>query len=94
MPSEEFYKKNSIGPEGLGRDAVAIVHHVMNAKVEPTVVSVVALDDRDETALLALVAGLIGGFDTSRACGTAGSADGHGVLLGDAAGFADLGLSI
>ena len=68
---------------------------MMNAKVEPAVVSVVALDGRDETTLLALAAEMIGGLDCPLASvRIAGSAGGHAVVLGDAAAFADLGLSI
>jgi hypothetical protein len=47
--------------------------------VKPTLVSIVALDGRAEDELLALAAG---------------AADGHTVVVGDAARFAELGLSI
>ena len=62
---------------------------------EPEVVSVVALDGRDETTLLALAAGLTAGLDPRIALrGIAGSVGGHDVVIGDAAMFARLGLSI
>jgi FtsP/CotA-like multicopper oxidase with cupredoxin domain len=84
-----------------------------------TLVSVVALDGLDESAVLALAAGVAGGLDTtvgaaildsarerdiqvravdqlrdSTRKGVAGSVEGHEVVVGDAASFADLGLSL
>jgi cation transport ATPase len=47
--------------------------------LKPTLVSVVALDGRDENELLALATG---------------AADGHTVVVGDATQFAALGLSV
>jgi cation transport ATPase len=47
--------------------------------VKPTLVSIVALDGRSEDELLALASG---------------AAEGHSVVVGDAARFAELGLSI
>ena len=47
--------------------------------LKPALVSIVALDGRDDNELLALATG---------------AADGHTVVLGDAAHFAALGLSI
>ena len=47
--------------------------------VKPTLVSIVALDGRSEDELLALASG---------------DAEGHSVVVGDAARFAELGLSI
>ena len=47
--------------------------------LKPTLVSIVALDDRNEDELLALATG---------------AADGHAVVIGDAERFAELGLSI
>ena len=67
---------------------------MMNTKGEPTVVSVVALDGRDETTLLALANSLIGRAETGLPSRIVGSFGGHTVVLGDAATFADLNLSI
>ena len=47
--------------------------------LKPTLVSIVALDGRSEDELLALASG---------------AAEGHSVVVGDAARFAELGLSI
>ena len=47
--------------------------------VKPTLVSIVALDGRNEDELLALATG---------------AADGHAVVVGDAQRFAELGVSI
>jgi cation transport ATPase len=47
--------------------------------LKPTLVSIVALDGRTEDELLALASG---------------AAEGHSVVVGDAARFAELGLSI
>jgi cation transport ATPase len=47
--------------------------------LRPTLVSIVALDGRSEDELLALASG---------------AAEGHSVVIGDAARFAELGLSI
>ena len=47
--------------------------------LKPTLVSIVALDGRSEDELLALASG---------------AAEGHNVVVGDAARFAELGLSI
>ena len=67
---------------------------MMNANHQPKVVSVVALDGRDEKTLLALAARLTDGLDPRLTNGVAGSVDGHDVVLGNAAMFTDLGLSI
>lgn len=62
---------------------------------EPEVVSVVALDGHDETALLELAAGLTASLDPRHALrGIAGYVAGHDVVIGDAAMFARRGLSI
>src|SRR5688500_134177 len=67
----------------------------MNTNAEPTVVTVVALDGHDETTLLAFAAPMIGRLDRGLASRrVAGSVGGHAVVLGDAAMFANLGLSI
>ena len=68
---------------------------MMNAKRESKVVSVVALDGHDEKTLLALAARLTDGLDSRIADrGVTGCVDGHAVVLGNAAMFTDLGLSI
>ena len=84
-----------------------------------TLVSVVALDGLDESAVLSLAAGVAGGLDAAIAAaildsarerdipvravdqlrdttrkGVAGSVEGHAVVVGNAALFADLGLSL
>jgi len=93
--------------------------HVTTDLGRPRVVSIVALDGRDESVLLGLAAGLARGLDTptaaaivesacereiqiqhvdqfhyTTAIGVAAAAAGHTVVLGDAALFSDLGLSI
>jgi Cu+-exporting ATPase len=71
---EEFYKKNSRRPEGLLSPRLAIVQpmlmashpgrkHMTKDKVRATLVSVVALDGRDESAVLALAASLAPGLE-------------------------------
>src|SRR5262245_32807567 len=68
----------------------------------PTLVSLVALDGRDEAALLALAAGAADRIDarlaaaireSARERNVKGSAGGHDVIVGTAASFTDRGIS-
>lgn len=86
---------------------------------KPSLVSIVAVDGRDDSALLALAASVASGLDTgiasaivdsanereiqirpvdefhrTTATGVAATVDGHTVVFGNAALFADLGLSV
>jgi hypothetical protein len=69
---EEFYKKKSIRSEGLLPQVPAIVQSMLMAhprrrqmtkgKAQPRLVSVVALDGQEESAVLALAASLAPGL--------------------------------
>jgi FtsP/CotA-like multicopper oxidase with cupredoxin domain len=127
---EEFYKKTSRRPEGLLPSLPAIVQLMLMASSgrgrptaeessKPRLVSVVALDGLDESAVLAFGASLAAGLDTPLAAaildsarerdilvravdrfhdsarnGVAGAVDGHSVVVGNAALFRDLGISL
>ena len=99
-------------------DRPALGNHTTNAG-EPKLVTIVALDGWDDSALLALSASVAAGLDTpvaaaivdsarereiqigpldpvhrTTAMGGMGAVAGHTVVLGNAALFSDLGLSI
>jgi hypothetical protein len=101
LPSEEFYKKSSICLEGRRRGAVDIFDRMLNDTNQPSrrIVTVIALEGRTEAELLELLAAApefarLEQLGASTPAGLSGSLDGQTIVIGNAAYFAALALSI